>query len=498
MPHFGRRSALAAACVVAAALAVPYAISHRTTIDGTRPNVVVVLVDTLRADRVGWQSTRPSLTPFLDSIAAQAAVFTNAYAASSWTTPSITSLFTSRYPSQHGQIHFASVLPAKEVTLADVLRRGGYVTAAVSGHGGLAPRLGLTRGFGLTDIISGPDGPRAKAPAAMVTADALQWMDRRSAAERATPFFLYVHYMEPHAPYTAAAATLERILARHPNVDEARRVAERVRDDIEDATASLGLPRTRPPHDHWGEPPLSEDERQQGLHDLYDAEVLEIDQQLERLFAGLRERGALDDAVVVFVADHGEELYEHGGYGHGNNLFEESIRVPLLIWQTKRNAPVRIRRIVSLIDVAPTLVDYARLPVPEAFEGRSLAPLIASQGGWGGWVSAGRRRLGLPPRGIVFSELYAIDAKSGANPARAIVNGGHKLIADGDGTRAVFDLDTDPGEQAAVRDTAARQQLETALNGFVANVARKPIKNEVRQLDEGTRQRLRALGYGSQ
>ncbi|MBX3025627.1 sulfatase [bacterium] len=481
-----------------AALAAVVAIAGcggRPPAGGWRPNVIIVLVDTLRADRMGFLGNDRGMTPFLDALAARSAVFERAYPSSSWTAPSVASLFTSLYPTQHGQTALGLALPDTVPTLAATLSEAGYTTAAISGHGGMAPQLGLARGFAVARLVSGPSGPLAKASGEAVTAQALAWLDGRTETERARPLFLYLHYMEPHTPYDAPAEILDRVLARRGDVARARTVTDRAADHVLDEHQHMGLPVERAARDRSQDVPLTDAELLQGVNDLYDAEVVTIDQRLAALFAGLRERGLLDDALVVFTADHGEELLEHGRLGHGMTLFEESLHVPLLIETTRHPAPARIRTVVSLLDVAPTVLAAVGVPAPAGFEGRSLWPLIDAHVGVRGWLTAARQALGAAPGGVGFSELYPLLGARQPTPSRVVIRGDRKLIVGPKGAETAFDLAADPREQAPLADDPERPALRQLLDDFAARVARGAGVGEAGRLDEATRQRLRVLGY---
>lgn len=460
-----------------------------------RPNLIVVLVDTLRADRMGFLGNERGLTPFMDGLAKRGAVFSRAYPTSSWTTPSVASLFTSQYPTQHGQTTLGSVLPDTTPTLAATLAEAGYATSLISGHGGFVPGLGLARGFEAARVVSGPQGPLAKGPGELVTAEAFAWLDGRSAAQRARPLFLYLHYMEPHSPYDAPPEILAEVLARRPDPARARTVAQRAADYVRDIRSAAGLPVRREDRDRSHDTPLGPQEIAQGVQDLYDAQVVTMDRRMAALFAGLEARGLLDDAVVVFTADHGQELMEHGKWGHGVTLFEESLRVPLLVVRTRRPAPARIATVVSLLDVAPTLLASAGVAAPATFEGRDLLPLIDAHSGVRGWVTAGWERLRPPPAEVAFSELYPLIAVRHPQATRALVRGDLKLVVDARNAATVFDLAADPGERAALPDHPQGQALHDRMQAFLAKVARAAAAPEVRELDEATRQRLRVLGY---
>ena len=313
--------------------------------------------DTLRADRLGSYGSARNLSPFLDSLARRSAVFRNAYATSSWTNPSVASLFTSRYPSQHGVISFESVLSQEEVTLAEALREAGYATAFFSPNGVLREGWGYEQGFdefaefAIPGIAEQPDHLRLPYRADYTNRHALAWLDSLSASGATRPpVFLYIQYMEPHSPYAPRKDALERVLGgrKPPDLDEVNRFA------------------------FLGNDVAVDDRVLRDLRDVYDAEVLSLDTELRRLFHALGSRGLLENAIVVVTSDHGEEFKEHGLLGHEKTLFGEVTRVPLLIALPGRSEGAEIAEAVSLVDLAPTLFCLIGRPVPASFEGRSL------------------------------------------------------------------------------------------------------------------------------
>jgi arylsulfatase A-like enzyme len=468
-----RRAACWGCLLALLALAACARASHRP------PNVVVVLIDTLRWDRLGAYGSGRGLTPFLDQFAERATVFHRAYAQSSWTNPSVASLFTSRYQSQHGVITFASTLAPEELTLAEVLRAHGYATGGFIANFLLQGRFGFDQGFDHWGVYSRTD-PRApskyiKATAERINAESLAWLDAGSAG-RASPAFLYLHYMEPHAPFEPAPAALAHVLAGRPAPDAAR------------ANEAMTL---APVIDFAANPALL-----QSVEDLYDADVMSLDAQLRTLFAALDQRGVLDNAVVVVTADHGEEFLEHGHVGHNVDLYNEVITVPLMVHLPGQTQRADVDDIVSLVDVAPTLLDLAGIPAPAAFEGHSFAGrLRAARDGRWSWAGLLTLLHGRQTRsGTAFSELIKPPDENRRSPhERAVVDGQHKLITGVDGEREYYDLAADPGEhQPAALTEAERLALERALEPLRAYAARGGGGHEV---DEDTKERMRALGY---
>jgi arylsulfatase A-like enzyme len=432
------------------------------------PDIIVIVGDTLRADRLGSYGGARALTPFMDSIAARATLFRNAYATSSWTNPSVASVFTSRYPSQHGVISFDSVLAESEVTLAEALREAGYATAFFSPNGVLREDWGYGQGFtefaefAIPGIEQQPDHLRLPYRADYTNRHALAWLDslKASGAQR-PPVFLYLQYMEPHSPYAPLKGALERILAGRPppDLDEVNRFAF-VGNDV-----------------------AVDDRVLRALQDVYDAEVLSLDTELRRLFKGLGARGLLENAIVVVTSDHGEEFKEHGLIGHEKTLFGEVTRVPLLIALPGKDQPAEVTDTVSLVDLAPTLLSLIGRPIPPSFEGRSLLSRSGEAS----------------PPGLAYSELIVPETggwRRFGPHQRSLVIGGHKLIAGIGGELEYYDLQADPGEQAPnALDEAERVALRERLEAMRERVVSRGARREVKPIDDATREQIRALGY---
>jgi len=423
----------------------------------------MIVVDTLRADRVSATRGEVPLTPFLDELAARGCVFRRAYAPSSWTAPSVASLFTSRYPSQHGVVGHGFKLPEAESTLAEVLRLHGWATAGFSANVLLHRRLGWGQGFQRWDALfplpdTGNGDMPVRAPA--INHAALEWLDARPAG---APFFLYLQYMEPHAPY----------------------------DPPDWALARLPAPADAPPLAHvnafarYGNLALEavDEAMLAAIQRHYDASVLALDASLRTLFASLDERGLLADTLVVVTADHGEELKEHGLFGHGQTLYETLVRVPLIVVPPHgARACATVDAPVSLLDLAPTILALLDLPPTKAFEGRSLADTV------GGGSDAG---------GPVLSELLRPEGypRIGRH-VHALIDGDRKVIADMDGGEEFYDLGRDPAErESAGLPPAARAALQRALETAVGRLGAADVTPATPELDAQTRRQLEALGY---
>jgi arylsulfatase A-like enzyme len=451
------------------------------------PNVLLVVVDTLRADRLGCYGNHDGLTPFLDSLAARGHLFRRAYAASSWTNPSVASLMTSRYQSQHGVIAFNSVLSDDEVTVAEALHAAGYTTGGFSANGLIGPLLGYGQGF---DVYRAhwvqPDEDRPRylwmpARADVINAEAVAWIERLwQHGPPAMPVLLYVQYMEPHTPYAPPEAFLDRALHGRPRPDL---------DDL-NGLAFVG---------HLEDVP---DDTLADIRAVYDAEVMAVDAAIRDLFAALAARGFLDRALVVVTADHGEELKDHGLMGHDKTLYEEVIHVPLIVLTPGETRGAVSDAIVSLVDVAPTLVDAVPAEIPERFAGKSLRDELAAADGVGTRLRRlfGRARASGTER-AAYSELVKTpeeDATRIRPHERAIVVGERKLIVGVHGEREFYRLDVDPGERHAASEAGPDgAALESRMATLRAETATVRTRADRVPLDDQTRERLRALGYAN-
>jgi len=448
----------------------------------TPPNVLLIVVDTLRADRLGWYGPNGNLTPFLDSLAARGHVAWNAYAPVSWTSPSVASLWTSRYPSQHGITTFGSVLAASELTLAEILGQRGFVTGGFTANPGLSTNLGYAQGFERYETFP-RDGAVAegfwmtKGRAEEIQNAALAWLDTLGRGPYpGRPVFLYLQYMEPHFPYHPPEDIVPAAMARRG--DPA--IAQQTGRDMFLTDAGKR---------NWVHPDKN---ALDFIEDLYDAEVMGLDRELRGFFAALESRGFLANAVVVVTADHGEEFGDHEGLGHGKTLYNEVLHVPLLLVLPGQARRADLRDAVSLVDVTPTLLDLLGVPAPPSVEGHSFAAALRPK--------SLRERLrdvvAAPSPRAAFAELVTTtEGKPSTRHRQAIIVGSRKLIVDAEGAAEGFELGTDPHEKAPHAITGGDETvLRTALEHF-GRALQAPSAHERVDLDEATRRRLRALGY---
>jgi len=334
-------------------------------------NVILITIDALRADHLGVYGSARTTTSSLDRIARKSVIFRHAYAQGANTFPSFASLMTGRLPSEVRWEHaFEPPLPGENLTLAEILGRAGYDTGAVTPHEYFGDPWGLPQGFRQHDNSAAIYNRDNRGIVSTRVA-------RRSEAMLARlrpPFFLWAHFYDPHAHY---------------------------------------MPR---PVNRFGSRDV----------DLYDGEIADTDREIGELLRWIEAHGR-GPTIILICADHGEEFGEHGGQYHGTTLYEEAVRVPLLV-RVPGARPRTILRPVSLVDVAPTLLDLLRIPAPPGLAGRSLGPVFAG------------RPLPDPDRPIL-AEATQLAWK------RMALRGRWKLIRDdAHDTWELYDLDRDPRE----------------------------------------------------
>jgi arylsulfatase A-like enzyme len=411
-----------------------------------RPSFLLIGLDTTRADALGAWGRRPSVTPTLDALAAESSIWTNAYSCFNVTNPSFVSTMTGLYGAQHGVYALDTPVDDAALTLAEIFRQGGYATYAAIAAGHLANASGLEQGFDLFER------PPARLAAQAIVDRALAWLDERP-AER--PFFAWLHFFDPHTPNSPS----------EPYASGLRHARPAGLDPVID-----WLPFRAPGRRPWRAAQVL------GEPDLYLGEVAYLDRQLGRLLDALRARGELEHTYVVVWADHGENLGEHGIMSRHTGLFETTTHVPLLLRAPGAAAPAVHRELVQNVDLFPTLVAAAGLPVP---------------------ASAGQDLLRRRGRRAVFAEASENGALRVRTEGWALMRN-TALTAAIPGRLYLFDLRADPGETAnlAGRGLAAERELSDLLDRWLKAMpaARGPRRAPIEPGAAGAEE-LRALGY---
>lgn len=419
------------------------------------PNILLILVDTLRADHLGYAGYGRNTSPNIDDLARENIMFENAIAPAPWTPPSVASIFTGLYPTAHG-VHTrlydensldpdgpptrGEVLSDELPTLAEVLQVRGYHTMAIVTNPWITENLGFAQGFAhywqANDLR-----------ASYVTSGARTLIEKARTANQ--PFFLYLHYMEPHFPYDPVAKFAGTFSGRMEGYESLNDVAA-------------------------------------DRFNRYDEEILSVDAAIGELVRYLKESGLYDDMVLLFVSDHGEQFFERGRRGHGYGVHAEEVRVPLIVRTAGRQGNVSTG--VSLVDLYTTILHLAGEPSPPRSQGFSL-------------LDGPDRRAG---QGILAEMTHPLTDKAVVRPD------GAKLILrfDADCTSTVtqetgssvvglYDTRADPVERTTLSDPELGAELEAAFWEIYAESVRRreDLGVTTTPLTEETIEKLRSLGY---
>lgn len=430
------------------------------------PNIILISIDTLRADRLGAYGFPAETSPTLDRLAELGVRFDNAISQSSWTLPAHMSLFTSLRVSTHQVVNEQTALGETAETLASALSSAGYQTAGFASWVYLSPKFGFGRGFEKYVFI--PGNARAVAQAA------LDWHSESATA----PYFLFLHFFDPHTDLEPPAPYDTLFTADYSGPVDG--TYDQIHPQI------LGANETVPPID-----PTDRDH----LDGLYQGEIRFVDDEIGRMLTEIDTRFALADSLVVVVSDHGEELGDHGSLeGHGWTLYEEILRVPM-IWTFPdlSHRGMVVSQPVALIDVAPTILDAVGLPIPDRFQGRSLLGLLEPSGAKTKTppvIADSAGRFGIYKRAVRGPRYKLIETQdTGLNELGFPIRAGYEL----------YDLLEDPGEQVDLFDPehpAALELLEVLdrLDAGSNEDVEGPTPEAVELSDEEKRL-LESLGY---
>jgi len=430
-----RRVPISLVALLAAAVVLACSRPTSRVVEEAPRNVLVVLGDTVRQDAVGCYGAGPGRTPAIDSLAASGARFAQARAASSWTLPSVASMFTSRWPHEVTDWRdLPQQLPEQADTMAELFRRGGYETAGFVANVLVNPDDGFAQGFSTYWVPP---------PEASMWTDALTTADRAAAwlsVHQRRPFFAYVHFVDPHSPYCSPA--------------------RRPRDPAAPIPGDVNLA-------FFGRRPLPDAATLAEWRSLYAEEVALVDRGLARVLGALAPE-VRRRTLVVFLADHGEEFMDHGFLGHGWSLYDELIQVPLVVAGPGVPAARVVAEPVGLVDLLPTVARLAGLK------------RTAAERAWRGVdLSGAFRGEPLPRERTFLAETYRY------GPLRAAVVRG--------GTKAIF-FNRGPGEPGPVTDNVVGESRVQALlpREVLFDLARDPAERENRAAAPSARAALLA------
>jgi choline-sulfatase len=435
MAYLRRHSRLwVRAALVAAVLCCSLGLLAGCSRRAGRPNVLVITIDTLRADHVGSYGFKPARTPNLDRLAAEGVRCADAISAAPITMPSHSSIFTGLLPPAHGVRDNGSyALGDDAVTLAERLKRAGYRTQAFVSALVLNRRYNLSQGFdGYDDDLWSEDEAKLfmirSRPAPKTSARAVKWLHSWQREKVHKPFFLWVHFFDPHQPYSAPASEL----ALAPS--------------------------------------------------LYDGEITVADRGVGTILAELERQGILDDTLIVLTADHGESLGEHGEKTHAVFIYDATVHVPLFF-----RVPGQLPRgkvyqgPVRSVDIVPTVLGLLHLPGGAETQGVDLGPAFRGE------VE--------PPDLPQYSESLLSEVGFGMAPLYGVRHDGYKWIRAP--KPEVYDLRRDPAERTNLYPQEARRGaiLDRELSALLADSQRRALKPRAASMDQETEEALQSLGY---
>ena len=416
-------------------------------------NLIIIVLDAARADHFGGLGYGMETTPHADELFESAVLFTRAYAEAPNTKASIASLFTSQFPDTHGSVGVGMPLSAEPVTLAEVMKSQGYVTAAFSANPYLAEWFGFDRGFDdfyevFREVHLEPNEPGG-VPAELMLEAALPWL-RAHADQR---FFAYLHFLQPHAPY--------------------------------DPPSPFRYQFMHPPDYLMG---------------LYDGNLAYADDHLGQLLDEIERLGLEDKSLVVLLADHGEAFGEHGRFGHTTTVFEEMIHVPLAFRLPPAcgATPQRRAEVIGLTEVMPTLLDLYGIDAPEGMQGRSRLGLLAGEVESAPAITVSRS-MGMDPSGGVDEPEEVRYALTSDRYTLILGNCGNRV--------ALFDRENDPGQHENIADDNPEivSELRRQFEDWAATQRGRPVVlpggrtfvsgEPAIAMDEQLDRQLRSLGY---
>jgi len=421
------------------------------------PNLVIILVDTLRADHLHYHGHHRETSPRIDDLAARSTAFMNHQSTSSRTGPSTASIFTGLFPRSHGVLNPLTKFDAKgmltddQTTLAEILTDGGYDCFGYTANLNVSARFGFSQGYVDYQHIK-------SSKAAEVRDHALRVLSE----PRAKPLFLYLHYMEPHSHYSAPEEY--RSLFVDPKYDGPMNGRHHQLNQIVEGTLQL-----------------SEADAEH-LSCLYDQEIRYTDDEVGLILDALVENGLAENTIVVFIADHGEEFLDHGSALHGYTLYQEQLHVPLIVYDPRRSDSRRIEAITRHVDVLPTLLELLGIDGDDGVQGESLVSLMDGRDDQRGEVPA-----------LAEASLMAVKTVR----QRSLLLGDWKLIEHliPAALPELYNLRHDPGEQHDLMadEPHEAQRLRVRLADLLESLPE--AKGAVTKLSKEEVRKLRSLGY---
>jgi arylsulfatase A-like enzyme len=462
--HLGEKKYLPTAAVSLVVLLLLLNISafiYTKTHPAKGPNVVFIVIDALRQDHLGCYGYHRDTSPNIDELARRGVIFNHAYSSSPWTKPSVASFFTSLHPNNHRTLSHDNMLPEQPLTLAEVLKNQGYGTYFLTaGNYNIDKKYNFHQGFDyfFNDRID----------AAHLTGDFLSLLPKL----RNKRFFAYIHYMDPHLPYNKNKYNewFMKNKPAKPRLEPGKISHKTVKKLAVSHQLSTG--------------------DKDYLESLYDGQIKFVDENIKRIIAAFKNNNMLDNTLVVITSDHGEEFWDHHNFEHGHTMYNELLRVPLVIVGNKLK-PLAVDTPVRLIDLLPTVIDILNVaPLHYNFKGASFLNLLEGK----------MRAPGIPifAMGTLYGdEKYCLIKDNN----KIIINTGNRkgkgnLIGPGNKSKLEFyDMTKDPLETENLANTQPENagRLKSLLDKFIGDQA--VYKSKKRTMDKKTKEQLKSLGY---
>ncbi|MBD3413050.1 MAG: sulfatase-like hydrolase/transferase [Candidatus Aminicenantes bacterium] len=441
--------------------------------DNKNSNVILISIDTLRADHLGCYGYPRDTSPHIDSLAQEGTLFLHSFSTSPWTLPSHVSIMTSLFGVHHQVYTSKQKMSPSLLTLADVLRKNHFFNSGFTGGGFVSAQYGFAKGF---DVYhEGRGGVFHMNSAELIYKSFSNWLE----SNKGKRFFLFLHTYQPHNPYVCPHPHNTRFLEENPKWEHLNLLGY--------LGGKSGIYKK-----------LSESEKENAVG-LYDGEIHYLDQHLiGPLAAKLKEMDLFDDTMIILTSDHGEEFFDHGAWDHGHSLYNESIRVPLVIkFPHQKFRGQTITSTVSLVDIMPTVLEEMNIPASDIIlDGQSLFPLLK------GKKTKDR---------MFFADIKGNVLNSHIPQKSSINQGKYKLILNQEFRQQDLDFFTDPPlnipqielydlvndiretNNIAGQNPSLTQALVQKINTLVSQAKkRRPGETEI---DEKLREQLKALGY---
>lgn len=430
-------------------------------------NVVVIVVDTLRADFLGLYNPEIATTPNIDRIGREGVVFERAYSAAPWTKPAITSLLTSLYPSEHKVIGINSVKDQNLVTITERLHDRGFETHGIVSHTLIDKKNGFGDGFDTYELVPFRGNVHDSITADTVSDHALQvlqdFSERKKSGAAKGNLFLFLHYFDPHFNYQ-----------HHKKFDLTSGYTGKLYSGIPFRKLRNMIPR------------LDEHDRKY-LEGLYREEIAFTDYEIGRVLDAIQAGPLKDNTLVIFTADHGEEFLDHGGIGHTRTLFDELVRVPLLFSYPGKFKVNRFSQPVSTMDIVPTLLALDQSQeLPSELRGESLVPALLGQV--------------LPPAGRkIFSEVEYKSSGIQANKIGVVIDRKKGVLDELHHSFSLYDLTADPKEQNDIsqNDLEVAQFFQGLVEKYREEFRSSSSDHKAPEIERSPEEveQLKSLGY---